>query len=84
MWADLRSERAALMVSIDGDPIDPDVQGVLFYLYSSNPAALREQFLAAGVAAGEILDGTPAPREQLRLADPDSCVLMVAQIEADA
>jgi hypothetical protein len=43
VWAELRSEGADLMVSTDGDSIDPAGQGVLFYLYSNNLAALREQ-----------------------------------------
>jgi hypothetical protein len=70
------------MVTTDGDSIDPAGQGVLFYLYSSNLAALREQMVADGIDVGEIADGTPAPRQQMRLTDPDGYVLMVAQIES--
>jgi hypothetical protein len=81
VWASLRSEGAELMVSTDGDAIDPADQGVLFYLYSNDLAALRGQLLAEGVDVGEILDGTPGPREEMRLTDPDRYVLMVAQIE---
>ena len=77
VWADLRSEGAELMVSTDGDPIDPAGQGVLFYLYSNDLTALRKQLLAAGVSVGEIVDGTPGPREEMRLTDPDGYVLMV-------
>jgi hypothetical protein len=40
VWAELRSEGAELMVSTDGDSIDPAGQAVLFYLYSDNLAAL--------------------------------------------
>ena len=58
VWAELRSEGAGLMVSTDGDPIDPPGQGVLFYLYSDNLAALREQLRADGIHVGEIVDGT--------------------------
>src|SRR5919204_6078733 len=81
VWAALRSEGAELMVTTDGDPIDPAGQGVLFYLYSRRLAALREQLLAEGIDAGEIGDGTPGPRQEMRLTDPDGYVLMVAQIE---
>jgi hypothetical protein len=66
-----------------GDPIDQADQGVLFYLYSDDLAALREQLFAGGVDAGEIEDGTPGPKEQMRVTDPDGYVLMVAQIERD-
>jgi catechol 2,3-dioxygenase-like lactoylglutathione lyase family enzyme len=79
-WAELQSEGAVLMVTT-GDPVDQVGQGILFYLYSTNLAALREQLLAAGIDVGEIVDGTPGPREEMRLTDPDGYVLMVAQIE---
>jgi uncharacterized glyoxalase superfamily protein PhnB len=81
VWAALRSEGGELMVSTDGDSIDPARQGVLFYLYSSDLAALREQMLAAGIDVGAITDGTPGPRQEMRLTDPDGYVLMVAQVE---
>jgi hypothetical protein len=69
------------MVSTDGDWIDPAGQGVLFYLYSSNLVALRDQILAAGIDVGDIVDGTPGPRQEMRLTDPDGYGLMVAQVE---
>jgi hypothetical protein len=81
VWALLRSEGAELMVTTDGDPIDPAGQGVLFYLYSENLPALREQLLGEGIEVGEIVDGTPGPRQEMRLIDPDGYVLMVAQLE---
>lgn len=80
-WAELRSEGAKLMVSTDGDSIDPAGQGVLFYVYSDDLAALREQLLANGIHVGEIEDGTPGPSQEMRLSDPDGYVLMVAQLE---
>jgi catechol 2,3-dioxygenase-like lactoylglutathione lyase family enzyme len=82
VWAELRSEGAELMVSTDGDSIDPAGQGVLFYLYSDDLAALREQLLTDGIEVGEIVDGTPGPPQEMRLTDPDGYVLMVAQLEA--
>jgi len=81
VWAELQSERAELMVSTDGDSIDPAGQGVLFYLYSDDLAALREQLLANGIPVGEIEGGTPGPSQEMRLSDPDGYVLMVAQLE---
>jgi hypothetical protein len=71
------------MVSTDGDAVNPAGQGVLFYLYSSDLAALREQLLGAGIDAGEIEDGSPGPRQQLQLTDLDGYVLMVAQTEPE-
>ena len=80
-WAELDSDGTLLMVTT-GDPVDQVDQGILFYLYSANLAALREQLVAAGVDVGEIVDGTPGPREEMRLIDPDGYVLMIAQLEA--
>src|SRR5208283_3740182 len=80
-WAALESDSAALMVTTDGDPVDPTRQGVLFYLYSPDLTAMHDQLLAAGIRAGEIVDGTPGPAQEMRLIDPDGYVLMVAQID---
>lgn len=79
-WAELSSDGAVLMVTT-GDPVDQVGQGILFYLYSDDLAALREQLLAAGLDVGEIADGTPGPREEMELVDPDGYVLMIAQTE---
>ena len=80
IWAALESEHAELMLNHSHDPIDASV---LFYLYADDLQALREQLVAAGVEVGEIEDGRPGPREEMRLVDPDGYVLMVAQIEPD-
>jgi hypothetical protein len=79
-WAELSSDGATLMIAT-GDPIHQADQGILFYLYSNNLAALRQQLLATGIDVGEIEDGTPGPREQMQLTDPDGYVLKIAQIE---
>ena len=80
VWAHLSSEGAELMVTTDGESIDPAAQGVLFYLYADDLAALRTQLLADGIHVGEIVDGTPGPRQEMRLTDPDGYVLLVAQL----
>ncbi len=82
-WAALQSDGAEVMFEGTSDPIDHERQGVLFYLYSSDLAALRGQLLAAGIDAGEIEDGSPGPREEMRVMDPDGYVLMIAQIEPE-
>ncbi len=80
-WAALGSDGAEVMFEGTGDPIDSDRQGVLLYLYSHDLAALRDQLLAAGIDAGPIEDGSPGPRQEMRVVDPDGYVLMVAQID---
>jgi predicted enzyme related to lactoylglutathione lyase len=82
IWAELQTESAALMVSTDGDPIDPAGQGVLFYLYANDLTALREQLVSSGIDVGEIHNGTPGPRQEMRLIDPDGYELMIAQIDS--
>jgi catechol 2,3-dioxygenase-like lactoylglutathione lyase family enzyme len=82
-WAFLESVHARLMVTRADEPVEADRQAVLFYLYAQDLAGLREHLVAHGVAAGEIVDGTPGPERELRVADPDGYVLMIAQIEKD-
>jgi predicted enzyme related to lactoylglutathione lyase len=80
-WATIGSDRAKLMLARASAPVIPDQQATLFYLYSEDLAALRDRVRDAGIAAGEIRDGTPGPRREMRLSDPDGYCLMVAQIE---
>ncbi|MGH9187381.1 MAG: VOC family protein [Acidimicrobiales bacterium] len=81
VWAFLDNGSAALMVAGGEERIDPRTQGVLFYLYSGDLAGLREHLLASGILPGEILDGTPGPRHEMRVTDPDGYCLMIAQID---
>jgi ketosteroid isomerase-like protein len=81
VWAALRRDAARLMLACASAPIDPAEQAVLFYLYSRDLAALRDHLLAHGVQAGEIVDGTPGPRREMRVTDPDGYCLMIAEIE---
>jgi hypothetical protein len=65
-------------------PIHAREQAVMFYLYARDLFALRERLVADGVAAAEIVDGSPGPSAEMRLEDPDGYVLMIAQIEPGA
>ena len=69
------------MVAQADAPIHAHDQAVLFYLYARDLAALRDYVVAHGVIAGEIVDGTPGPRQEMRVTDPDGYCLMIAQIE---
>ncbi len=55
---------------------------MLFYLYSHDLPRFRARLLSEGVFAGEIRDGSPGPRRELAMGDPDGHCLVVAQIEA--
>jgi catechol 2,3-dioxygenase-like lactoylglutathione lyase family enzyme len=80
-WASLRSGDAEIMFEGTHGPPDPDCQRVQFYLYSRDLAALRAHLVEVGIDAGPIEDGTPGPREEMRVADPDGYALMIAQID---
>ena len=80
-WAGLEHKDARLMLARASAPIDPAQQAVLLYLYSDDLAALRGHLISRGVPAGEIRDGTPGPRQEMRVEDPDGYVLMIAQTE---
>jgi catechol 2,3-dioxygenase-like lactoylglutathione lyase family enzyme len=80
-WAFLQAGHARLMLERAGAPIAAREQGVLFYLYTRDLFGLRERLLQAGTDVGEIRDGTPGPKLEMRLEDPDGYVLMIAQID---
>jgi Glyoxalase/Bleomycin resistance protein/Dioxygenase superfamily. len=81
VWAALRSGGAELMLAEAGTTVDAAAQGVLLYLYSDDLAALREHLRAHGAAPSEIADGSPGPRAEMRVDDPDGYCLMIAQVE---
>ena len=78
VWAWLRSGDAQLMLAEAGEPVEPDKQAVLFYLYCDDVAAFREQLLQSGVDAGPIQNPFWSPRGEFRVVDPDGYVLMVS------
>jgi catechol 2,3-dioxygenase-like lactoylglutathione lyase family enzyme len=80
-WASLDSDGAQIMFEGTNGPPDPNRQRIEVYLYSHDLAALRAQLVAAGIDAGPIEDGSPGPREQMRVTDPDGYLLMIAQID---
>src|SRR5262245_57859615 len=80
-WAALESGGARLMVARAGPPDAEARRPFVLYLYSRDLAELREHLVAEGVAVGPIRDGTPGPRREMALSDPDGYCLMVAQME---
>ena len=70
---------AQLMLVRAEEPVERERQAVLFFLYTHDLAGLRERLVAAGLRPSPIYDGTPGPRYEMRLADPDGYVLMIAQ-----
>jgi hypothetical protein len=80
-WAALEAGSAQLMLALASSPIDRSRQAVLFYLYSHDLSGLRARLLSEGLQVGEIRDGSPGPRQELAMSDPDGYCLMVAQID---
>jgi SnoaL-like domain/Glyoxalase/Bleomycin resistance protein/Dioxygenase superfamily len=83
VWAFLSNESAGLMLAHEGESIDARAQGVLFYLYARDLIGLRDHLVAHGLTPGEIVDGTPGPKREMRVTDPDGYDLMVAQIDEE-
>jgi hypothetical protein len=68
------------MVGMAGEPIDPDRQAILFYLYFDDIKATRAALVDLGHQPGEICYPFYMPGGECRLVDPDGYVLMLAQI----
>jgi len=71
-----------LMVSRSECAIDPEEQ-VLFYLYATQMAALRDELLRVGLKAGEISYPEYLPNGEFKVEDPDGYCLMIAQAGPD-
>jgi catechol 2,3-dioxygenase-like lactoylglutathione lyase family enzyme len=76
-WAWLESGGANLMLALADEPVVPDQQAVLFYLYCDDVPATRFRLQEAGVVAGPIEYPFYAPRGEFRVTDPDGYVLMI-------
>jgi Glyoxalase/Bleomycin resistance protein/Dioxygenase superfamily len=76
-WVWLRSGGAHLMLAQASDPIDPQQQAILFYVYCEDVAAFRDKLLESGLEAGPITRPFYAPRGEFRVADRDGYALMV-------
>jgi catechol 2,3-dioxygenase-like lactoylglutathione lyase family enzyme len=77
VWVWLRSDRANLMLALAGEPVVPEQQAVLFYLYCEDVAATRAALEESGVIVGPIQYPFYAPRGEFRLTDPDGYALMI-------
>jgi ketosteroid isomerase-like protein len=75
------ADGAQLMLARADEPVDRHAQAVLFFLYTRDLAGLRERLVAADLRPSPIHDGTPGPRYEMRIADPDGYVVMVTQLE---
>jgi hypothetical protein len=56
-WAMARSGSAEIMFAQADGPVDPAQQAVLFYMYTADVRALRQDLLDKGVADGGVFRG---------------------------
>jgi limonene-1,2-epoxide hydrolase/predicted enzyme related to lactoylglutathione lyase len=80
-WAYLARGDARLMLAHSGEPVDARAQRVLFYVYARDLDALRDHLVAHGATPGEIVDGSPGPKREMHVVDPDGYSVMVAEID---
>lgn len=80
-WARLRSGAAELMVAQGEELPEPAAQRFLLALRTPDLDGLREHLRAHGHHPSGIADGSPGPRRELRVDDPDGFCLMIAQRE---
>ena len=77
VWAALERGTAALMLGKAGEPVVPEQQAVLFYLYYDDIAATHAELSAKGLAVGEMSYPFYCPKGEFRLRDPDGYTLML-------
>ncbi len=77
-WAWLQSGKASLMVTKAECPLDPERQGILFYLYAEDVKVMRAHLVAKGLEPGDICYPFYAPQGEFNLTDPDGYCLMVS------
>jgi catechol 2,3-dioxygenase-like lactoylglutathione lyase family enzyme len=76
-WARLHCEGGALMLALAEDAIVSSVQGVLFYMYTPDLAALRERLVNAGLKMSEIRHPPYMPSGEVAMKDPDGYVVLI-------
>jgi catechol 2,3-dioxygenase-like lactoylglutathione lyase family enzyme len=78
-WVHLGSGHADLMFARASEPVIPNQQAVLFYLYSPDLIALREHLLASDVKVSPITYPDYMPKGEIRVEDPDGYCLLIGQ-----
>jgi hypothetical protein len=76
-WAALESGGAQLMVSRASEPVVPEQQAVLFYLYFDDVPAIHARLTELGLEPGPITTPFYNPKGEFRLIDPDGYCLMI-------
>jgi len=94
-WGSMRRGQAHIMFALAEPEVDPDLQGVLFYLYSDDLITLREHLIECGLRESDDrsapVEPEPSgvvfpitypvymPAGELRVHDPDGYCLLIGQ-----
>lgn len=81
--ADTRTQSPGLMLAQGNGAIEAGEQAVLFYCWTPDVRALRDELLAAGVEVGRVTTPFYMPAGEIRLEDPDGYVLLIGQLDGE-
>jgi catechol 2,3-dioxygenase-like lactoylglutathione lyase family enzyme len=76
-WARANCEGGALMFTLDDKPVDPAQQSVVFYMYTPDLPALRDQLVAGGLEVSPIRFPEYMPGGEIALTDPDGYQVLI-------
>jgi catechol 2,3-dioxygenase-like lactoylglutathione lyase family enzyme len=71
------SSAAQIMLTRAGQPLNSGPRHLMFYLYTTDMPAYREQLIARGVAVGEVTHPFWMPNGEFQVDDPDGWVWIV-------
>jgi predicted enzyme related to lactoylglutathione lyase len=71
------SSAAQIMLTRTSEPLDPGPRHMMFYLYTTDMPAYREQLIARGVAVGKVTHPFWTPNGEFQVDDPDGWVWIV-------
>ena len=76
-WAWLESGHAGLMVALAEEPVDPERQALILYIYVDDVAKAHAELAAAGLEPGPICTPFYAPNGEFLMKDPDGFSLSI-------
>jgi catechol 2,3-dioxygenase-like lactoylglutathione lyase family enzyme len=72
-----RGDAAQIMLTRAGEPLDSGSRHIMFYLYSTDMPAYREELIARGVEVGKVTYPFWSPGGEFQVDDPDGWVWIV-------
>lgn len=78
-----RVQSTGLMLAEGNGAIDAGVQAVLFYCWTQDVQALRDELVSEGLDVGRVNHPFYMRAGEIRVVDPDGYVLMIGQLDPD-